>query len=264
MGIFRKVALDRLSSPDQLDQLLRVTNPTGWVALCAVAALLCAAVSWGLAGSIPVVVEGQGVVLEGGAVTELVAITGGQVEDLLVAVGDSVEPGQVLATIRHASPCRGIESVELAEKAGETRRVAVGRRTETPEARANPGSAVVALYIPASEGKRVRPGMKVKVRPYGAHAGELGSLAGEVQRIEEQLSSPQSMLHHLGSEELVRRLVESGPRLRVDVVLSSNDSASQTSELTLTSGSLMGGAITLETVTPASVLFSKVWGGADP
>ena len=35
--IFRKVALERLSSPEQLDQLLQVTDPKGWMALGALA-----------------------------------------------------------------------------------------------------------------------------------------------------------------------------------------------------------------------------------
>ncbi len=36
--IFRKVALERLSSPEQLDQLLQVTDPKGWLALGALGA----------------------------------------------------------------------------------------------------------------------------------------------------------------------------------------------------------------------------------
>ena len=33
--IFRKVALDRLSSPDQIDKLLNVTSSRAWLALVA-------------------------------------------------------------------------------------------------------------------------------------------------------------------------------------------------------------------------------------
>ena len=38
--IFRKVALERLSSPEQLDQLMQVTSPKGWLALAGLGALL--------------------------------------------------------------------------------------------------------------------------------------------------------------------------------------------------------------------------------
>jgi hypothetical protein len=33
--LFRQAALERLSSPEQLDQLVRVTHPLGWLALLA-------------------------------------------------------------------------------------------------------------------------------------------------------------------------------------------------------------------------------------
>ena len=45
--IFRKVSLDRLSSPEELDQRLTVVSPIGWVALIAVALLISAGFIWG-------------------------------------------------------------------------------------------------------------------------------------------------------------------------------------------------------------------------
>jgi HlyD family secretion protein len=98
--IFRKVALERLSSPEQLDQLLEVTTPIGWVALAAVGALLAAGMVWGLFGSIPTLAPGEGILLRRGGVMDLVAMAGGQVDDVLVRVGDVIEKGQRVASIR--------------------------------------------------------------------------------------------------------------------------------------------------------------------
>ena len=36
-SIFRQAALDRLSSPEQLDRVMRVTDPKGWIALSGLA-----------------------------------------------------------------------------------------------------------------------------------------------------------------------------------------------------------------------------------
>ncbi len=52
--IFRETALERLSSPEQLDQLLQVTTPKGWFALIALLALLTLAAAVALLGEIPV------------------------------------------------------------------------------------------------------------------------------------------------------------------------------------------------------------------
>src|SRR5262249_6294354 len=45
---FRKTALDRLSSSEQLDRLLQVTSPRGWIALVGLGLLLAASLLWGI------------------------------------------------------------------------------------------------------------------------------------------------------------------------------------------------------------------------
>lgn len=107
--IFRKVALERLSSPEQLDQLLQVTHPKGWLALTAVGAILAAAIAWGFVGTIPTEAQGEGILLRQGGVSDLVTLGQGQVEEVRVAVGDEVGKGQVVATLRQDELLRQIE-----------------------------------------------------------------------------------------------------------------------------------------------------------
>jgi HlyD family secretion protein len=68
--IFRKVSLDRLSSPEQLDQLMQVTTTRGWMALAAIGALLVAVVTWAVVGSLPERVVGQGILVRSGGIFE--------------------------------------------------------------------------------------------------------------------------------------------------------------------------------------------------
>jgi HlyD family secretion protein len=111
-SIFRKVALERLSSPEQLDQLMAVTRPQGWLALSAVGLLLLAAGVWSVYGSIPTVAAGEGILLRQEGVSDLVAAADGQVERILVDVGDSVERGDVVARIRQDELLRRIRDEE--------------------------------------------------------------------------------------------------------------------------------------------------------
>lgn len=115
--IFRKVALERLSSPEQLDQLMQVTNPTGWLALGAMIVLLAAAAAWGVYGSIPTEAEGEGILIRQGGVAELVATGTGPVDELLVAVGDVITKGQVVARIRQEALLREIEENQAQQEA---------------------------------------------------------------------------------------------------------------------------------------------------
>src|SRR3954452_5046237 len=100
--IFRKVALDRLSSPEQLDQLLPVTDRRGWLALVAFLVIIVTAVGWSLRGTIPQNVAGTGILVTSGGVLEVVPAAGGRITEVVVHVGDLVTRGQLVA--RRAQP----------------------------------------------------------------------------------------------------------------------------------------------------------------
>lgn len=97
--IFRKVALDRLSSPEQLDQIMRVTSPMSWAALAACVVLVAVATAWGIFGTIPTKVMGQGILVEQGALFDVISLGDGQILDVFVDVDNKVEAGQVVARI---------------------------------------------------------------------------------------------------------------------------------------------------------------------
>jgi HlyD family secretion protein len=98
-GIFRAVALDRLSSPDELDRLLRVTDSKAWIAQFAIFGLLVVAVVWGYMGKLPSTISGQGVIVRTGGVLNVVAAGSGVVAKLRANAGDKIAAGQVVATV---------------------------------------------------------------------------------------------------------------------------------------------------------------------
>jgi len=106
--IFRKVALERLSSPEQLDQLLQVTDAKGWLALIAAATLLATALGWGIFGSVPTEAAGTGILIRRGGVSDLVSAGSGQVAEVLVRVGDTLKKGDIVAHIRQEALLRQI------------------------------------------------------------------------------------------------------------------------------------------------------------
>jgi hypothetical protein len=60
---FRQKALDRLSSPEKLDQMVRVIPSRGWLALGMLGGLLVAVLLWGAFASIQTTVSGDGILL---------------------------------------------------------------------------------------------------------------------------------------------------------------------------------------------------------
>lgn len=98
-SVFRKVSLDRLASPEQLDQLLQVTDARGWAALVAIGGLLATAALWSVLGRVPEKVAGTGMLVKSGGIFEVGPTVSGRVTDVAVEVGEVVTEGQVVARI---------------------------------------------------------------------------------------------------------------------------------------------------------------------
>lgn len=406
--IFRKVALERLSSPEQLDQLLQVTNPRGWLALGALGALLLASLTWAIFGSIPTEAGGEGILLRQGGVTNLVAAEQGQVEELLVSVGDVIAKGQVVARVRQQELLRQIQDsrdrladvraeyndllryageqerlrdrdlaqqranleqsirslekeVELADdqvaaqrdllkdglvtkqtflaseqhlndartrlaavrldlnglelkrldsaqqveqqletrqaqirelelelrerqaRLGESARVVSSHDGRVLEVLADRGDVVspgtpilnlevtskelmAVLFIPASAGKRVQPGMRVRVSPSTVKREEFGSMLGKVVWVAEFPSTQKGMNRVLGNEALVTKLMEEGPPIQVNVTLDRDAStptgyrwsSSTGPSLSISSGTLASGAVVVREERPIRLILPKV------
>jgi HlyD family secretion protein len=97
--IFRKVSLERLSSPDQLDVLMKVTSAKAWIALVALCGLVLTSVLWGIFGNVPTSVSGSCILIRPGGTLEVVAPSVGRVVDISVEAGDIVREGQIIARI---------------------------------------------------------------------------------------------------------------------------------------------------------------------
>jgi HlyD family secretion protein len=97
--MFREKALKKLTSPEQLDQLMQVTSPRRWVALATISALLLCALAWGIWGEVDTDVTGQGLLVKRGGVLSVSALAGGRLLEYSVNVGDKVKVNQVVASI---------------------------------------------------------------------------------------------------------------------------------------------------------------------
>jgi HlyD family secretion protein len=406
--IFRKVALERLSSPEQLDQMVQVTDPKGWLALAGIGALLLAAIGWGIFGSIPTTSQGDGILLRQGGISDLVSNAAGQVQEVLVGVGDVIEKGQPVARIQQdvllrqiaddrskqgvlrsqyaeavrianqqkqlrardlaqqrANLERSIESLEkdvalLRERLDaqqvllndglitketflttqqslnakrdqlaqarldlngldlkrieadqqldqqlEARQTAIhdleleigelnaklgenvnilspysGRVLEVLANRGdvvNPGTAILSvevlsenlqavLFVPASTGKKVQPGMTVRLSPSTVKREEYGSLLGKVTWVAEFPSTSRGMIRLLGNEALVTKLMEQGPPIQVNVALARDPatptgyrwSSSRGPSLKISSGTLASGDIVVQEDRPIRLIIPRV------
>jgi HlyD family secretion protein len=110
--LFRQVSLERLSSPEQLDQILHVTSPKGWAGLAAIFLLLCTSMVWGYKGAILTSAGGQGVIVRVGGVINVVTRGNGMVLTMNASVGDRIKAKQVVATIAQPVQAEKIKAMQ--------------------------------------------------------------------------------------------------------------------------------------------------------
>jgi hypothetical protein len=222
-SLFREEAMDKMSSPDELDRLMRVTDPKGWLALIALLALVAAAVAWGFFGSVSVQESGdKGVLLAGDSRSQVVSQTSGLVTDIRVEIGDHVQEGQVLARVRQGGGSETdvvslfdgrvdailIEDGMLLERG---QQVAVIKRGNDP--------LQAFVFVPGEQGKQLKKGMQVHVLPSTVKAEEFGFIQGEITSVSKFPVTEVEMFLLLENQSLVDVLSTGGDQHRVDVRL---------------------------------------------
>lgn len=114
-GFFRKAALEKLSTPEKLDQLITVTSLKGWIALLTIAIALGTGIMWSFFGDVKTKLNAVGVLL-GGEIHEVVATSQGQLIKLHVNIGDNVKEGDIIAVIEQPELFQQIEEAKASLK----------------------------------------------------------------------------------------------------------------------------------------------------
>ena len=108
--LFRKAALDKLASPERLDVLMQVTRPADSIAKLTLLVLALAGLAWGIFGSIPERVSGQGQLRGGGGVQKIVAGGNGVLSTFDLVETGEVAAGQKVAVISTPGGDAGLEA----------------------------------------------------------------------------------------------------------------------------------------------------------
>jgi HlyD family secretion protein len=150
--LFRKVAIERLSSPEQLDLVLRVTSYKIWLALIAIFAVLGVTCVWGFTGSIPTSSAGEGLIVRRGGVTNVVSQSGGVILEIRAKPGDHIQQNQVIATV--AQPLLAEKLRELRAALDEAQR----RRAQNLQIQQDSAN----LQLTALEGQRASINLQIR------------------------------------------------------------------------------------------------------
>lgn len=214
--VFRKAALDRLSSPEQLDRLVTITSPRSWIALSGLAVLAVFALAWGIFGVVPTNVPAKGLlVAEGGRVLAAMAPAGGVVRQVGVRLGETVTKGQQVIAIQQDEADRKLSGARdvLAEREQEQASRSVVLQRELAARKANLRQRAAALQQSANaaaesiayQEKRARNHRDMLAK--GFSTGEkLNEIETELNRARRDLADAQAQRAALDAEEVQAQL----------------------------------------------------------
>jgi len=177
--LFRKVALDRLSSPEQLDTLMRVITPKAWLALAPLLLLILGGSVWGWFGSLPdKILATKCILINSIGLADVSSESAGRITDFMVKVGDRVEKGSEIARI--AQP----DLVDRIQKA-EARLHELEAQKKVVNSFASQGAALSQQTT--GQQKQVFESQIAATRERGKYAQERARLARERTTVQEEL-----------------------------------------------------------------------------
>jgi HlyD family secretion protein len=370
--LFRKAALEKLSSPERLDVMMRVTSPAAWLALMALGAILVAAIIWSFVGSISIKVHGKGILIRGEAVLDVSSGASGRLAEIVVKENEVVQQGDVVArlfqpqldekirnknselaalmqqSVRNRRDQNQIirslraqaqeyrEKIETQEEAverglltrstlldtkqqltsteqqiaqtiadlGEKQNRIDNLRREISELESQLGSKTevmspyngrvleiaatvgdlisqgnrivtlenieepieAVIYIPAGDGKKVRPGMRAQISPSTVKSEEYGFIIGKVDWVSDFPVTPEGLKKVLRNEQLVSDLTGQSAPIEVEVKLIENPetesgfewSSSKGPPMQVFSGTVCNANVTVEKKRPISYVLPIV------
>lgn len=108
-----------LGSPEDLDRLMRVTDPLAWTLQWIVMSILTILLLWAFFGVIPITAQGKGVTATPGGIFQVFAPLGGSVQEIMVQQGQFVKKGDPLVQLRSGSLSLSFSLAEAGLKAAE-------------------------------------------------------------------------------------------------------------------------------------------------
>lgn len=225
-NVFRQSALAKISSPDQLDSMLKVTTPMSWLGIAAAALLAIGVLVWAFTGSLPTTLDAGGYVVADVGTNTIYSTAQGEVGTVSVEDGERIEAGTQIATIKTDG---GNTATVESSQSGVVDRVLVqsgervaGNAELVRFSNFDSDDNVVLCFVPYTNRGQLEEGMKANV--YFA-TGE--SAVATVNNIDHYVVSRNALDDIFGGEgQIAAGLESNGPVVAVTCVFEGSTIAS--------------------------------------
>ena len=83
-SIFSQEALNKMRSPEKLDEVLPITTPITWMGLIAVAVAIFSVILWSIFGAFTVKADGMGLIMDPQGLKNVTTVFGGKIDKVYV------------------------------------------------------------------------------------------------------------------------------------------------------------------------------------
>jgi HlyD family secretion protein len=211
--IFRKEPLERLSSPEQLDQLMQVVGPQSWLPLAALGGLTLVAIVWSVVGRLPITVVGQGVLIRPQKVVVVQMPGSGQILTIDIKAGDSVQKGEIIATLDSDPELKKQlqqEITKLAELQTQDQQANFLQQQRLDSARLSSAQRRKTLNESLDNTRTLTPVLRDK---------DLASLRADRQNLQQRVRSLEALLPILADRVQKRREIQQEGAISQELVL---------------------------------------------
>lgn len=273
--LYRKSALEKISSPEQLDKALKVTSPSSWIVLLGVTLIIIVTVVWSIVGTIPTTVSAPGIISSPVGTNAVYTGDSGKVVAILVHDGSEVHLGD--AVLNYQTGNNEIKSI-YSDQVGTVSQILVSSGDSITQGneviRVSPSteeSQVAVCYIPLAQAKKIERGMKAQIYLDSVDSQTYGHMVARVINIDARAASTAGMGYVLGNDNnLASTYQKDGAVVAVACEFYPADTESgyywtneKGEKISVTNGSSITVKIITEEVAPITKLFSKlkeVWG----
>lgn len=273
--LYRKSALEKISSPEQLDKVLKITSPASWLVLAGITLLIVVTVIWAFVGTIPTTVSAQGIISSPVGTNAVYTGDSGKVVAVLVHEGSEVHLGD--AILNYQTGNNEIKSI-YSDQVGTVSQVLVSNGDSITQGneviRVSPTAVsdqVAVCYVALAQAKKIERGMTAQIYLDSVDSQTYGHMVARVINIDARAASTTGMGYVLGSDNsLTSTYQKDGAVVAVTCEFYPADTESgyywtneKGEDVSVTNGSSVTVKVVTEEVAPITKLFSKlkeIWG----
>lgn len=274
--LYRKSSLERMSNPEQLDKVLKVTSPMSWLALIGITLIIVVTIIWSIVGTIPETVTSPGIISSVVGSNSVYTEDAGSVVSLRVRQGEELHLGDPVMTYRNSS--NEIEVV-YSDQVGIVSSLVVKKDDKfTPGkdiVRVTPVSQapqMVVCYVPLAKAKKLERGMQVNITLDSLDSNSYGHMVARIINIDAYATPKEGLSSVIGSDNNLEStfnkdgaVVAVACELYPDSATTSGYywSNAKGATVAVKNGTLVTAKIVTDEVAPITKLFSKlrdIWG----